>query len=518
VPVSLTGRIQLGRFVLEVGGPHGTRAVLATEAVGADPAEAAVALSQPPPPEGLAAAEQTIEEAASVTGRVERALELFTAVAQGRIDQGTALREVDALIGVLERLDREGRHADAFRLARALTGLLALLLRWVALVQAIRIALNAARALADTAGEAWARHELGTLSLGAEDAQAANRELEQALRLRKSIGDDAGADVTRQNLRVLEQAFGPQGGRGGDSRWSKPVVAAAVVAGVVLLGAVGVGVAMLMRDDAPTVDTEAPEVSFDETPGDPTEERSATFEFSADEEVQTFECRLDDGQFEDCSSPHNVPGPLALGEHALAVRATDFAGNRGSATSYAWTIERGEGPVVSIVEGPEPLTNQTTAEFEIDPGEAVRLECRVDDDDFESCPTLVSRTVDEGEHTFEARGRDAEGTAGPAAEFRWTVDTTPPTVVIDSVLRTGPNTAEVKFTPSESELTVECVLLAKGETESVEVDRQAPCTTPATFTTLKSDLNYVVRVIATDAAGNVGPPAETETGFWADVD
>jgi hypothetical protein len=517
VPVSVTGRVQVGRFVFEIGRPEGTRALLATEAVGADPAEVAVALAQPGPPEGLAAAEQSLEEAASVTGRVERALQLFTAVAQGRMDQQTALREVDALIGVLERLDREGRHADAFRLARSLTGLLALLLRWVALVQTIRIALKAARALADTGGEAWARHELGTLSLGSEDAQAANQELEQALRLRKSVGDEAGAEATRQNLAVLEQAFGPPRGRT-DSRWSRPVVAAAVVAGALLLGAVGVGVAMILRDDPPTVDTEPPTVSFEETPSDPTEERSATFVFSADEEVQAFECRLDDGEFEDCSSPHNVPGPLALGEHALAVRATDFAGNRGEAARYSWTVEAGEGPVVSIVDGPEPLTNQTTAEFEIDPGEAVRLECRVDDDEFESCPTLVSRTVDEGDHTFEARGRNAEGTAGPPAEFRWTVDTTPPTVAIDSVLRTGPETAEVAFTPSESELTVECVLLEKGETESVEVDRQAPCTTPATFTTLKGDLNYVVRVIATDAARNVGPPAAAETGFWADVD
>ena len=513
----VTGRVQVGRFVFEIGGPHGTRAALATEAVGAEPADVGVALAQPGPPEGLAATEQTIEEAASVTGRVERALQLFTAVAQGRIDQQTAVREADALIGVLERLDREGRHADAFRLARALTGLLALLLRWVALVQAIRIALNAARALTDKAGEAWARHELGTLSLGAEDAQAANGELEQALRLRERVGDEAGAQVTRHNLAVLEQAFGPQG-RSADSGWSKTMIAAAVVAGALLLGAVGVGVAMMMDDDSPTVDTDPPTVSFDETPDDPTEERAATFVFSADEEVQTFECRLDDGQFEDCSSPHNLPGPLPLGEHALAVRATDFAGNRGSAEGYSWTIEAGEGPVVSIVDGPEPLTNATQADFEIDPGEAVRLECRVDDDDFESCPTLVSRTVDEGDHVFEARGRDAEGTAGPAAEFRWTVDTTAPSVVIDSAERTGAETAEVAFTPSESEVTVECVLLEEGDGEPVEVGRQAECKTPAVFGNLQGNLAYVVRITVTDAAGNAGSPAEADIPFWSDID
>jgi len=173
---------------------------------------------------------------------------------------------------------------------------------------------------------------------------------------------------------------------------------------------------------------------------------------------------------------------------------------------------------VAIVDGPEPLTNQTRADFEIDPGDAVRLECRVDDDEFESCPTLVSRTVEEGEHTFEARGRNADNIAGPPAEFRWTVDTSPPKVAIEAADRTGPETAEVTFTPSESEVTVECILLEQGETEPVEVDRQTECQTPATFTTLQSDRAYLVRVVATDAAGNPGAPAEAEIPFWSDVD
>jgi hypothetical protein len=105
--VKITGRVQVGRFVLEIGAPEGTRAVVAApQTAGADPAELAVALSQPGPPETLVAAEESLAEAASVTGRVERALELFTAVAQGRIDQKVALKEVDVLLGALERLDR----------------------------------------------------------------------------------------------------------------------------------------------------------------------------------------------------------------------------------------------------------------------------------------------------------------------------------------------------------------------------------------------------------------------------
>ncbi|MGH3052356.1 MAG: hypothetical protein ACRDM8_05275, partial [Gaiellaceae bacterium] len=473
----ITGRIQIGRFVFEIGAPAGTRAALAQEPAGADPAELAVALSQPGPPEALAVAEESLEEAASVTGRVERALELFTAVAQGRVDRGIVLKEVDGLIAVLERLDREGRYGDVFRLARALTGLLALLMRWVALVQAVRLALKAARALGDAAGEAWARHELGTLSLGAEDAHAANGELERSRRLRQQLGDEAGAEVTSHNLAVLRQAFGSP-----HPSWPRALVATAVLAGVVLVGAAGVGVAMLLRDDdgPPAVDTVAPVVSFDEAPDDPTQERSAGFEFSADEEVRAFECRLDDGPFEECSNPHNIAGPLEFGDHVFRVRATDFADNRGEPTTHQWTVERGEGPQATIVDGPEPLTNETTAEFTIEAPDAIRLECRVDDGDFESCPTLVSRTVEEGDHTFVVRAFDADDTAGPPAEHRWTVDTTPPTVEIESAVRTGPNTAEVTFTPGESETRIECVLLDPGQEgeEPLEVDRVPECGSP----------------------------------------
>jgi hypothetical protein len=522
--IKVTGRVQIGRFVLEVGAPAGTSAALAPEAIGADPAELAVALSQPGPPETLVAAEESLAEAASVTGRVEKALELFTAVAQGRADRQIVLKEIDVLLGALERLDREGRYDDAFRLARALTGLLALLMRWVALVQAVRIALKAARALGNTAGEAWARHELGTLSLGAEDASAANNELEQALRLRQQLGDHAGAEVTKHNLAVLDQAFGTQQLRRLDngSSWPRPLVAAAVVGGVLLLGAVGVGVAMLLRDDGgpPILDTVAPVVSFDETPEDPTRERSASFAFSADEEVRTFECRLDDGPFEECSNPHNIAGPLEFGAHAFFVRAIDFADNRGEAARLGWTVERGEGPQATIVSGPDPLTNETIAEFTIEAPAAKRLECRVDDEDFESCPTLVAREVEEGDHTFIVRAFDADDTEGPPAEYRWTVDTTAPTVEIESALRTGEETAEVSFAPSESESRVECVLLEQGPTgtEPVEVDRVPDCGSPTVFEGLRGDRAYLVRVSATDAAGNAGSPDEAEIEAWSTID
>ncbi len=87
---------------------------MAPETTGADPADLAVALSQPGPSEALVVVEESLGEAASVTGRVERSLELFTAVAQGRVDRKVVLQEVDVLLGALERLDREGGTTMSF--------------------------------------------------------------------------------------------------------------------------------------------------------------------------------------------------------------------------------------------------------------------------------------------------------------------------------------------------------------------------------------------------------------------
>ena len=509
--VRVTGRIQIGRFVFEVGAPEGTRADLATAPGGADPGELGLALGQPAPTEVIGAAEQSLAEAESVTGRVDRALELFTACTQGRIDRGAALKEADALIGALERLDREHRFGDAFRLARALVGLLALLMRWVALVQAIRIALRAAIALGDNAGVAWARHELGTFSLGAEDAQAATGELEEARRIRHELRDDAGLQVTEHNLATARSAFGTGSG------WSKPLIAAAVIGGVLLVGAVGAGIAVLASDgdDGPTVDTVAPVVSFDQTPDDPTEERSASFEFSADKDVDRFECSLEGGPFEECSSPRNITGPLSFGEHAFSVRAVDLAGNRGDAETFQWTVERGQGPTVTITKFPEALTNETTATFEFSSPDAVRLECRVDDEDFEACSSPFSRRVDEGDHVFAVRGVDAAETTGPEATYEWTVDTTAPTVDIESAERTSTNSAEVIFSPSESETDVVCALFESSDLETAVEEKQS-CTSPVQFTDLDAASSYVVVITAEDAAGNVGEAATADIPTFAE--
>jgi hypothetical protein len=153
---------------------------------------------------GLAdAATRFVEEASDVTSKVERATNLFTQLAEGRLDPKTVASEMPALLDLLERLDREERWPEALRLARALSGLLGLLLRWVDLVRSLRIALQAAEKLGDLRAMGWAVHELGTLHLGAERASAAERRLGQAREIRQRVGDREGLAVTEHNLQAL---------------------------------------------------------------------------------------------------------------------------------------------------------------------------------------------------------------------------------------------------------------------------------------------------------------------------
>jgi hypothetical protein len=89
-----------------------------------------------------------------------------------------------------------------------------------------------------------------------------------------------------------------------------------------------------------TVDVQAPDTSIDSGPSGETSSTSATFTFSASEPNATFECKLDAGPWEACTSGKTYSS-LAAGSHTFSVRARDQAGNQeseGSAATRTWTI------------------------------------------------------------------------------------------------------------------------------------------------------------------------------------
>jgi tetratricopeptide (TPR) repeat protein len=219
---STTGRITLGGCTLEVGDSAGSTLSLAS--IQADSTESRVALvstqgdsralrralarrekrERRTPSEKL---EAGVEDASEVTSKIEHAITLIKEVASGNLDAKSLSDEADALLGLLKRLSRAKRWEDVLRVARCLSALLALVGRWIELLRSLRIALNAAKALEDRLGEAWALHELGTLHLVAGRHADADRELGKAREIREQHHDSRGITATNNNLQVLCQTL-----------------------------------------------------------------------------------------------------------------------------------------------------------------------------------------------------------------------------------------------------------------------------------------------------------------------
>jgi hypothetical protein len=90
-----------------------------------------------------------------------------------------------------------------------------------------------------------------------------------------------------------------------------------------------------------TADTTPPQTSVTAGPSGTTSSTTASFSFSSSESGSSFECQLDAGEWELCSSPWAYVS-LGLGSHTFAVKAIDPAGNAdASPTSRTWTVESG---------------------------------------------------------------------------------------------------------------------------------------------------------------------------------
>ena len=292
--------LTLGRFTLQLGPPHGTRADVAP----AGETKQARALAQalrdasvdPRPSTRRVAATVAgaVEEAEEITSSIERANEIVTAVAQGlTLDPKHLETQLNALLTVLERADREGRWEDEIRLARALVALLALIPRWLALAETLRRALAAARAIGDQSAVAWAHHEVGTFALAADDGAAATFHLNEAVRLRDRLGERAAAELTRHNLSLLPLVgAAPRRGEGGWLGRRAAIVGAAVL--VALLGAGGLALAVrnggdgsgerLVVDTDPATATDTAAATTDESvPNEPPDANDDSVEVAEDD-------------------------------------------------------------------------------------------------------------------------------------------------------------------------------------------------------------------------------------------
>ncbi|WP_426754077.1 adventurous gliding motility protein AgmC [Myxococcus sp. Y35] len=252
-----------------------------------------------------------------------------------------------------------------------------------------------------------------------------------------------------------------------------------------------------------TVDATAPDTTIVSGPPAVTSSTSATFDFSSNESPVTYECSLDGAPFAACADPQTFPG-LGEGNHTLAVRAVDAAGNLDSTpATYAWTVDT-TAPDTTIVSGPSGTTTSNSATFDFGSNEnPVTYECSLDGAPYVACTdpqTFVS--LSDGEHTLAVRAVDAAGNEDPTPATRtWTVDATAPdtTIVSGPPAVTSSTSATFDFSSNESPVTYEC---------SLDGAPFAACVDPQVFPSV-SEGDHTLRVRAVDGAGNVDPtPAE----------
>jgi len=172
-----------------------------------------------------------------------------------------------------------------------------------------------------------------------------------------------------------------------------------------------------------TIDSIAPNTIINLTPPNPSDTRSATFGFSADEANCAFDCRMDQGQWAICASPVNFTG-LNPGAHTFEVRAMDSAGNLDdSPAGYAWTITLAD-PHSFIIAHPRNPTTDRDAVFEFDCAAGpCAFECKLDSEGWTNCASPVSYSgLALGAHTFAVRATDGIGQLeSEPSQFPWEI-------------------------------------------------------------------------------------------------
>ncbi|WP_225842979.1 ATP-binding protein [Streptomyces albus] len=121
-------------------------------------------------------------------------------------------QEADALLAAVRAARRGGNASAAVLLARTAAPVLAAGMRWSAWERMLRDGQEAARAAGELAEEAYFHHELGVLALVAGHPERARTELEAALGLRGTLGEQRGMVAGRRALALVTDRLAVRGG------------------------------------------------------------------------------------------------------------------------------------------------------------------------------------------------------------------------------------------------------------------------------------------------------------------
>ncbi|MGA7436410.1 MAG: PKD domain-containing protein, partial [Solirubrobacterales bacterium] len=151
-------------------------------------------------------------------------------------------------------------------------------------------------------------------------------------------------------------------------------------------------------------------------------------------QTPTYQCSLNNGAFQPCTSPHQV-NSLNAGPQRMRIKAIDAANNASSIVERTWTVVNASNASVTITSKPSSLSGSRDATFQFNPD--ATAECRLDPTEAQSlansgwaaCATGKSYSgLVDGSHTFQVR---ADGASTPAS-YTWTVYANLPSATFSS--------------------------------------------------------------------------------------
>jgi hypothetical protein len=225
-----------------------------------------------------------------------------------------------------------------------------------------------------------------------------------------------------------------------------------------------------------------PQVTITDQPPNPSESPDATFSFTSDQSG-TFECTLDGGSTESCTSPVTYHG-LHEGSHSFAVRAVGPTDATGPPAEYRWEVKAPPPSSIetSIVAGPPDPSASPDASFSFSATVAgATFHCALDGASAQPCTSPVTYSgLADGRHTFKVSASHGSLVDESPAEYSWTVARP---VGIDTTITSKPSDpsssgdATFEFTSNRSDATFECSLDGPGF---------AACTSPVTYSGLSN--------------------------------
>lgn len=251
------------------------------------------------------------------------------------------------------------------------------------------------------------------------------------------------------------------------------------------------------------IDRTGPVVTFVAAPPQKTNRDTAAFQLGCNEDSCTFACAKETAALAPCDPAFTLSG-LEPGLHRVRVQATDDLGNVGVETNHVWQVDITP-PTASFTSGPRDWDPNEEASIEFMCSEVdCEFECSFDLGPGAGCssPYLASGLA-EGRHRLRVTPIDAAGNWGQMVEYAWTVDTTPPVVTLpDAPSGTiADDTFDVTLACDE-ECTFTCIIGG---------GRPASCSSPLSFTGLRSGITYTLEVTGYDRACNTSRASATWT-------